>query len=241
MDDLTDARPPEGASVTRVDDELRISIDGQFDNQLSNWLYKVTQRPFREPVVRLWVRRLKGVSSAFVGILMAIQRDLASRRKKLVLVNPSSRLRDMIHVMHLKDQLDVRALPYAEVPISDHQLVAEPYPGIRHYRTEDTHILVLEGDYDPVSNQLYNQAVRKLADEISEPLAIHVGEIAHLSESLPRLLLELFRHRRGQNLVTMLLNPTLEFESLLLELEAQDRIPFVTDLNRELPQILGPF
>jgi len=210
--DMLEEDSPKGARIEKIDGALRISIDGQFDNELSTWLYRATQREFQERVVRLWVRRLTGLSSAFVGILMAIKRDLAIRSKQLILLNPSSRLRDLIHVMGLKDQLEVRTRPHADLPTSRFQKVAEPYPGVQLFRIEGTAMLVLGGDYNPVSNQLYNQAVRQIADETDEPLAIHVGEITSLSESLPLLLLELFRFRRSQDLVTMLLNPTIEFE-----------------------------
>ncbi len=219
-----------GLRKFRRDDYTVFTIEGENSLPFQQMIRDAVQA--ETGAVAIHVRSLKMISSGFVGLLMYLYKEMVRRNRRYLLLNPNLRLRDLVLVMGLNQELAVITsvvdLP-PDVLGLDLTEEGEIAPGLWSYRVPKSRILSIEGR--PASQAV--DRLREILQTCVERVAVHVGTLeSGVAPELHAVVLEMMEKGRRPGMDPSLLNPSIEFHERLRKGGLEQRFPIVTALDQ---------
>ncbi|MDP7035435.1 MAG: STAS domain-containing protein [Planctomycetota bacterium] len=204
------------------------TLDGDNTPEMQDKIREILAKDTPEALA-IHVHRSRHLNSRFVGLLILLYKEMLSRKRRYVLLNPNDRMRDLILIMNLHDEFEIVTqvldLPPSHLGISC--TGPESVEGFDQYLCRPWVILSLSGPLDPSGFDRLLQRCR----EIQEPLAIHFGSILPLPPQMTDSLVELFQWRENQDLPTRLFQPNLHLHNEIRKNRQEERLTFCYSIS----------
>lgn len=207
-------------------------VEGENSFRMQNLIREAAER---EPGdIALHVRKLRQINSGFIGLVMMLHRDLTKRGRKLVLLNPSGKMRDLILVMNLHDELTVMTRLEDKAPASQAeatprlQFVEQLADGIRKYAVGGYTIISVAGEE---CGEDFETQLRRAVQNEPGRVVVHVDEKVRVGESSVAMLHALAQESSKAGREFGLYNPSMQLHALVRECEYEEEMPIFTDLE----------
>ena len=204
------------------------TLDGDNTAEMQDKIREILAKDSPEALA-IHVHRSRHLNSRFVGLLILLYKEMLSRKRRYVLLNPNDRMRDLILIMNLHDEFEI-VTQVLDLPPSHLGVPCtgpESVEGFDQYRCRSWIILSLSRPLEPSGLDRLLQRCR----EIREPLAIHFGSILPLPPQMTDSLVELFQWREAQNLSTRLFQPNLHLHNEIRKNRHEERLPFCYSIS----------
>ena len=181
--------------------------------------------------VAVHVRRLKMINSSFLGLLMHLFKNSTRHGHRFLLLNPYRRLRDLILIMALHQELEVLTtvedLPPESLglpPLVEEEIQS----GLKSIRIHDLQILSIDGNLDSTTID----RAAEIIETATTPIALHIGALQGPDvEGLHERLGHLAGAASGPEGNLRLLNPSIEFQEHARKGDIEQNIVIVTTLD----------
>ena len=228
MPDSTVVSLCEGLCKHRRGDLMIFTIDGENSRSFQGAIRDAVLEETGD--VAIHVRRLKMINSSFLGLLMHLFKNASRHEHRFLLLNPYQRLRDLILIMALHQELEILTtiedLPPESLGLPPLEK-EEIQPGLHAIHLRDLQILSLDGEVDPTTVDRSLEII----EATTAPIVLHIGalrgaDVTSLHERLGRVAAA---SRPGGKI--RLLNPSIEFHDHARKTEIEPELAIVTALD----------